>query len=70
MAGLIEELDRVEKIKVTRQIGVSERQREIVLEELREDNVPQASNILYFYNKWSKLMINAPRNFDKQMTEI
>jgi hypothetical protein len=46
MAGLIEELDRVEKIKVTRQIGVSERQREIVLEELREDNVPQASNIL------------------------
>jgi hypothetical protein len=46
MAGLIEELDRVEKIKVTRQIGISERQREIVLEELREDNVPQASNIL------------------------
>jgi hypothetical protein len=46
MAGLIEELERVEKIKVTRQIGVSERQREIVLEELREDNVPQASNIL------------------------
>ena len=46
MAGLIEELERVEKIKVTRQIGVSERQRDIVLDELREDNVPQPSNIL------------------------
>ena len=46
MDALIEQLDRVEKIKVIRQIGVSERQREIVLEELREDNVPLASNLL------------------------
>jgi hypothetical protein len=36
---------------------------------LRAENVPSETNMLEYYNKWSKIMINAPPKFDKFMIE-
>jgi len=70
MTRIIEEIDNIEKVKVMRQSAVSERQKEIVLEELRAENVPSEANMLEYYNKWSKIMVNAPPKFDKFMIEM